>query len=85
MSEAPPKRTPSLLLPVLAAGTLGLAPFVPEPHIVGKIRWVLGGANGMEVIDWLDLVWHGAPWVWLGVALVWTVLASAYASFRQPE
>jgi hypothetical protein len=31
--------------------TLGLAPFVPEPHFFGKIRWVLGGANGMQLID----------------------------------
>lgn len=43
--------------------TLGLAPFVPEPHLVGKLRWVLGGAEGMKLIDWWDLVQHGAPWV----------------------
>ncbi|WP_394996077.1 hypothetical protein [Emticicia sp.] len=30
--------------------TLGLAPFVPEPHIVGKVRWIMGGAVGMECI-----------------------------------
>lgn len=50
---------------LLAALTLGLAPFVPEPHVVGKIRWVLGGANGMSATDWFDLVMHGAPWVGL--------------------
>jgi len=43
--------------------TLGLAPFVPEPHIVGKIRWILGGANGMTLIDWWDTILHGAPWL----------------------
>jgi hypothetical protein len=49
--------------------TLGLAPFVPEPHIWGKIRWVMGGATGMTGMDWFDLFWHGWPWVLLLVAL----------------
>jgi len=59
-----------LIMPVLASLTLGLAPFVPEPHIVGKIRWVAGGAVGMGALDWFDLVLHGAPFVWLAVTLV---------------
>ena len=45
--------------------TLGLAPFYPEPHMIGKIRWVLGGAEDMKMIDWLDLLMHGLPWVLL--------------------
>ncbi len=53
----------------LAALTLGLAPFTPEPHLLGKLRWVAGGAKGMVVQDWFDLVLHGAPWVWLLAAL----------------
>lgn len=44
---------------------LGLAPFFPEPHLLGKIRWVAGGAGGMELMDWADLLWHGAPWTLL--------------------
>lgn len=55
----------SLLTPLLASMTLGLAPFVPEPHVLGKIRWVLGGAKGMQMMDWGDLLMHGAPWIWL--------------------
>jgi len=55
-----------LLVPAVVAGTLGLAPFTPEPHVVGKLRWVLGGADGMALMDWFDLAMHGAPWVWLG-------------------
>jgi hypothetical protein len=43
--------------------TLGLAPFVPEPHLFGKIRWVLGGAVGMKAMDWFDLAQHGIPWL----------------------
>jgi len=53
-----------LLWPLLACLTLGLAPFVPEPHLVGKIRWVAGGAVGMQAMDWLDLAMHAAPFVW---------------------
>ena len=45
--------------------TLGLAPFVPEPHLLGKINWVLGGGNGMAAMDLFDLFLHGAPWLWL--------------------
>ncbi len=49
--------------------TLGLAPFFPEPHVWGKLRWVAGGANGMAMMDWLDLLMHGTPWVLLGVSV----------------
>jgi hypothetical protein len=55
----------SLLTPLMASLTLGLAPFVPEPHVLGKIKWVLGGAKGMQMMDWGDLLMHGAPWIWL--------------------
>jgi hypothetical protein len=44
---------------------LGLAPFLSEPHIWGKIRWIAGGAVGMKLIDWGDFLMHGAPWVLL--------------------
>lgn len=47
--------------------TLGLAPFFPEPHLVGKIRWMLGGAVGMQPMDYFDLCLHGAPWMGLMV------------------
>lgn len=60
------------LLPIAACLTLGLAPFVPEPHLVGKLRWVAGGAVGMSAMDAFDLCLHGAPFVWLG----WTAVGS---------
>jgi hypothetical protein len=50
--------------------TLGLAPFFPEPHIWGKLKWIAGGANGMQAIDWFDTLFHGAPWIILLVYLV---------------
>lgn len=40
---------------------LALAPFYPEPHILGKIKWVMGGAVGMNGQDWFDLFLHGLP------------------------
>lgn len=50
-----------LLIPIAACLTLGLAPYLPEPHILGKLRWVIGGAAGMAPTDWFDLVLHGSP------------------------
>jgi hypothetical protein len=52
-------------VPVLMSLTLGLAPFVPEPHLVEKIRMIAAGGAGMRPIDGFDLLMHGAPWVWL--------------------
>ena len=55
---------------VLLCLTLGLAPFRPEPHIIGKIRWVLGGAKGMRFMDYFDLVLHGFPFILLFILLL---------------
>jgi hypothetical protein len=54
-----------LKLILLACLFLGLAPFFPEPHLWGKLRWVAGGATGMTGLDWFDLLWHGWPWLLL--------------------
>lgn len=56
---------------------LGLAPFYPEPHLWGKLRWVAGGAIGMQPLDWFDLAWHGMPWVLLLRVLVLKAMATA--------
>lgn len=53
------------LLPLLACFTLGLAPFTPEPHIWGKLKWLAGGGIGMQGADYIDVLMHGAPWLWL--------------------
>ena len=50
---------------ILLCLTLGLAPFFPEPHVVGKLRWVLGGAKGMQPMDYFDLLLHGFPFILL--------------------
>jgi uncharacterized protein (TIGR01777 family) len=77
-----PKR-PSAWLPAIAAATLGMAPFglgmtlsEYEPHILGKLRWVLGGAVGMAPSDWLDLMMHAAPWVWLSWVIAYRLGAA---------
>lgn len=50
---------------ILLCLTLGLAPFTPEPHLFGKLKWIAGGAKGMQPIDWFDSVLHGFPFVLL--------------------
>ena len=54
---------------IILCATLGLAPFSPEPHILGKTKWIIGGGTGMQMIDWLDTLMHGTPWVILIVML----------------
>lgn len=56
---------PNLRFALLASLSLGLMPFFPEPHIWGKLKWIAGGANGMELLDWGDALMHGAPWLLL--------------------
>jgi fucose 4-O-acetylase-like acetyltransferase len=50
---------------ILLCLTLGLAPFFPEPHLWGKLKWVAGGAVGMEAMDWFDFLFHGFPFLLL--------------------
>ena len=50
---------------VLLCLTLGLAPFFPEPHLVGKVRWLAGGAIGMTAKDYFDVLLHGFPFLLL--------------------
>lgn len=50
---------------ILLCLTLGMAPFFPEPHLWGKIKWVAGGAVGMNAADWFDVVFHGSPFLLL--------------------
>ena len=60
---------------ILLCLTLGLAPYVPEPHLWGKIRWVLGGAKGMAIIDYFDLLMHGFPFLLLIRLLILKIIA----------
>lgn len=42
--------------------TLGLAPFVPEPHIWEKLKLLYRG-NLTRPIDIFDLLFHAVPWL----------------------
>lgn len=50
---------------ILLCLTLGLAPFFPEPHIWGKLKWIAGSAEGMGLKDWFDVLLHGIPFLLL--------------------
>lgn len=54
---------------LVASGTLGLAPFSPEPHIWEKMKWIVVDAGGMKAIDWFDVVLHGTPWIMLFISV----------------
>ena len=58
---------------ILLCLSIGLAPYFPEPHIIGKIKWMAGGGNGMQARDWFDVVLHGFPFLLL-IRLVYTKL-----------
>lgn len=49
---------------VILALTLGLAPFVPEPHIWEKLKMLAAGEL-KRGIDIFDLVLHATPWLLL--------------------
>ena len=54
---------------VIAALTLGLAPFVPEPHLWEKLKMLAAG-DLSRPIDIFDLVLHATPFVLLGLKLL---------------
>ncbi len=60
-------RFPTMNLAIMALA-LGLAPFVPEPHLVEKLRLLFQG-NLNRPLDIFDLLMHGAPALLLGVKL----------------
>jgi hypothetical protein len=57
-----------LILFLIIALTLGLSPFVPEPHLWEKLKMLANGTL-VKPIDILDLLLHATPWVLLGIKL----------------
>lgn len=49
---------------IIAALTLGLAPFMPEPHIWEKLKMLARGTL-VRPIDIFDFVMHATPWALL--------------------
>jgi hypothetical protein len=48
---------------------LGLAPFVPQPHIVEKLRMLAAG-DLKKAIDIFDLLWHAWPFALLAYKFI---------------
>ena len=65
----------SMLFMFIAAIGFALAPFKPEPHLFGKVRWVMGGAEGMGLQDWFNLLMHGLPITLLTLWALWRFIA----------
>jgi hypothetical protein len=54
---------------ILVALTLGLAPFVPEPHIWEKLKMLVAGTL-TQPVDIFDLLMHATPFVLLAAKLL---------------
>jgi len=61
--------TPAL---AIAALLLGLAPFVPEPHLWQKLKMLFDGSLS-KPIDIFDLFMHGTPLALLMIKLFYIV------------
>jgi len=51
---------------VIISLTLGLAPFVPEPHVWEKLKMLADGSL-VKAVDIFDLFLHGTAWLLLGL------------------
>ena len=49
--------------------TLGLAPFVPQPHLFEKLRMLISGTLSKPV-DIFDLILHASPFLLLAAKLM---------------
>jgi len=58
---------------ILAALTLGLAPFSPEPHIVEKLRMLAQGTL-KRPLDIFDFLMHATPFLLVIAKLVRQVM-----------
>lgn len=56
-------------LVILACLTLGLAPFLPEPHLWEKLKMLVAG-DLVKPVDIFDMLMHAAPFVVLALKLL---------------
>ena len=61
---------------ILASLTLGLAPFLPEPHIWEKLKMLVAG-DLVKPVDIFDLLMHAAPFALLTARLIRMALTRA--------
>lgn len=52
------------LIVIVTVLTIGLAPYVPQPHVVEKLNMLVEGSLA-KPIDIFDFLMHGTPWVLL--------------------
>lgn len=57
---------------VIATVLLGLAPFVPEPHLLEKLKMLADGTLS-KPLDIFDLFMHGTPLILLVLKLFFSV------------
>lgn len=60
---------------IIACLTLGLAPFVPEPHIWEKLKMLTAGTL-VKPIDIFDLLMHAAPFLVAALKLAAPLVAA---------
>lgn len=60
---------------IIACLTLGLAPFVPEPHIWEKLKMLAAGTL-VRPIDIFDLLMHAAPFLVAALKLAVPLVAA---------
>lgn len=59
---------------------LGLAPFVPQPHLLEKLGMLAAGTL-LRPLDIFDLVWHA----WPLVLLIWRVSRDLGGRLKRQE
>lgn len=67
MAETKPMN--KILLAIILCVVLGFAPLGSTPHLFGKVEWIMGGAVGMQLIDWFDFFLHLSPFIFLLVLI----------------
>ena len=45
---------------ILLSATIGLAPFVPQPHLLEKLQ-MLSRSELRQIVDIFDLLFHASP------------------------
>ncbi|MDA9555079.1 hypothetical protein N9R54_02475 [Pelobium sp.] len=63
------KSSDHVKLAFLLCITIGLAPYYPVPHSYEKLKWLIEGGNGMQTLDYFDLVLHNLPWVYFLISI----------------
>lgn len=62
-------------LVIIACLTLGLAPFMPEPHIWEKLKMLAAGTL-VKPIDIFDFLMHATPFIIAGLKLAVPLVAA---------